>query len=165
MASALSTIETQARRHLVETTASYWSSAEIVDIVQLGIKDLWRDMVDLKQEYFLTRDNTNVSLAADTATMTGVPADVHKVYLIEPRDISADSANEGLVFQPLDYNHPRFQSARSADDIDPNNNVIYYAVNGQGAPFAAATIYVAPQVSSAVNLSFVYVPTIADTDI
>src|SRR3990167_1764491 len=165
MASAISTIETQARRHLIETTASYWSSAELIDIVQLGIKDLWRDMVNLKQEHFFTRDNTNVTLAANTATLSGVPSDVHKIYLIEPRDTSSAASNQGLIFQPLDYNHPRFQSARAADDVDPSNNIIYYAGTGAGGPVGAVTVYVAPQVTSAVNLSFVYIPTLADTDI
>ena len=162
MASAISTIETQARRHLTEATASFWSSAEIIDIVQQGIKDLWRSMVDLKQEYFLTVDNTNVTLSANTSTLSGVPSDVHKVYLIEPRDISTSSANEGLIFKPLAYNHAFFQSARSVADIDPSNNVIYYAVTGAGGPFNAPTVYVAPQVNSAVNLSFVYIPTLPD---
>lgn len=165
MASLISTIETQARRHLVETTASFWTSAEIIDIIQLGIKDLWRNMVDLKQEYFLTRDNTNVTLSASTSTLSGVPSDVHKVYLIEPRDTSDDSANEGLVFKPLDYNHAKFQSARSVDAVDPANNIIYYAITGAGGPVNAPTIYIAPQVDAAVNLSFVYVPTLADTDL
>src|SRR3990167_2597298 len=105
MATLLSSLETQVRSHLLETTASFWTSAELVNHMNNAIKDLWRDMVDLKQEHFFTRDNTNVSLAADTATITGVPADVHKVYLIEPRDISSDSANKGLVFKPLHYNH------------------------------------------------------------
>lgn len=165
MASLISTIETQARRHLIETTASYWSSAEIIDIVQLGIKDLWRDMVDLKQEHFFTRDNTNVSLAASTSTLTGVPSDIHKILLIEPKDTTSSGANQGLIFQPLDYNHPRFQSARASADVDPSNTVIYYAATGAGGPVGAATIYVAPQVTSAVNISFVYVPTLADADI
>ena len=42
MATLLSAIETQARRHLIETTASFWSSAELIDITNKGIKDLWR---------------------------------------------------------------------------------------------------------------------------
>lgn len=165
MATTISTIETLARRHINETTASFWSSAELLAICQAGIKDLWRPIVDLKAEYYFTRDNTNVSLAADTSTLTGVPSDVHKVYLIEPRDISSDSSNRGLIFKPLDYNHPYFQSARSIDAVSPSDNTIYYAITGQGAPVAAPTIYVAPQVSSAVTLSFVYVPTLAASDI
>lgn len=162
MATLLSAIETQARRHLNETTAAFWTSAELIDIANRGIKDLWRDIVDLKAEHFLTVDNTNVSLAADTSTLTGVPAGVHKVYLIEPRDLSSGSTNEGLVFEPLDYNHKRFQMARSAAAISPSNDTIYYAITGQGAPVAAPDIRVAPQVTSAVNLSFAYVPVQAD---
>jgi hypothetical protein len=148
MATLLSAIETQARRHLVESTASFWSSAELVDIINKGIKDLWRDIVDLKQEHYLTVDNTNVSLAASTSTLTGVPTDVHKVYLIEPRDVSNTSTSRNLIFKPLDYNHVVFQGARTANAIDPTNAVIYYAVTGTGTPVAAPTIYVAPQVSS-----------------
>lgn len=165
MATLLSSIETQARRHLDETTASFWSSAEIIDIVNKGIKDLWRDVVDLKQEYYLTVDVTNTSIAASTATMSGVPSDVHKVYLIEPVDTSADSSYAGLIFKPLDYNHELFQAARSRGDVDPTNDVIYYAITGQGAPTGAPTIHIAPTLSSAIaatNLRFCYVPTLAD---
>ena len=162
MATLLSAIETQARRHILETTASFWTSAELIDIINRGIKDLWRAIVDLKQEHFLTVDNTNVSLAANTATLTGVPAGVHKVYLIEPRDVTTDSTNYGLMFRPLDYNHPTFQAARSRADIDPSNDIIYYAITGQGSPVAAPDIRIAPQVNSAVNLSLAYVPVQAD---
>jgi hypothetical protein len=169
MATALSSIETQARRHLIETSASFWSSAEIVDIINNGIKDLWRPIVDLKEEYYLVWDITNVSLAADTSTLTGLPEDIYKVYLIEPRDVTSDSDNKNLHFEPLDWNHPRFRAARTIDPVSPSNNVIYYAIMGAGAPVdydsdtvagANITIRVAPQVSSAVNLSFGYVPSL-----
>lgn len=163
MATLLSVLETQTRRHLIESTASYWSSAEIIDIMNQGIKDLWRDIVDLKQEHFLTNDTTNVTQAADTATLTGVPADVHKVYLIEPVDATANSTNKGLVYAPLDYNHKYFQAARTLSAVDPSNNQIYYSVTGAGAPTGTSStvVYVAPQVNSAVSLRFVYVPSLA----
>ena len=158
--SLISDIETQVRLNpLLEVTASFWTSAELVQVIIRGIKDLWRDIVDLKGEHFLTVDNSNVYLSAATATLTGVPQDVHKVYLIEPRDMSVNGTNRGLVFVPRDYNHASFQSARTLDDIDPSNATIYYAITGQGAPVNAPIIYIAPQVTSAVNLSFCYVPT------
>src|SRR3990167_8705063 len=141
-------------------SAAFWSSDELIDIINKGVKDLWRDTVDLKQEHFLTISES-VTLAADTATLTSVPSDVHKVYLIEPLDSSSDSANRGLIFQPLDYNHRFFQAARGMDAIDPTNAAIYYAIIGAGAPTGAPSIYVAPQVNSAVSLNFVYVPTLA----
>lgn len=163
MATLLSSIETQVRRHLVESTASFWSSAELIDIMNQGIKDLWRDVVDLKQEHFLTIDTTNVTLAADTSTLTFTLADVHKVYLIEPINNTTNGTNQGLFFRPMDYNHPLFQSARASANIDPTNAVIYYAVTGAGAPTGSSStvIYVAPKVSSAVSLRFVYVPSLA----
>jgi hypothetical protein len=89
MATLLSAIETQARRHMLEATARFWSSAELIDIINLGIKDLWGAIIDLNQEHFLTVDITNVSLAADGTSLTGVPTDTFRVHLIEPLDTTA----------------------------------------------------------------------------
>ncbi len=160
MSTLVSAIETQVRLRLVETTASFWSSAELVEIISAGIKDLWRDIVDLKGEHYLTVDRTNVYFGADATTLSGVPADVHKVYLIEPRDLLTTGSNAGLTFKPLDYNHDTFQMARSQTAIDPTNALLYYAITSQGAPVAAPIIYVSPKVTSSVNLAFYYVPTL-----
>lgn len=162
MATLLSSIETQARRHLLEETAAFWSSAELVAVINKGIKDLWRDIADLKQEHFLTVDASNVTLSANASTLSGVPAGIHKVYLIEPRDLSSNGSNVGLSFERREYNHPDFQNARGTEDVDASNAVLFYAVVGAGAPVAAPTIYVAPQVRSAVNLTLAYVPVLAD---
>lgn len=165
MATLISAIETQARRHLIETTASFWTSAELVDIIAKGCLDLWRPIVDLKQEYYLTVDPTHVTMEANATTLTGVPPNVHKVYLIEPLDNGSNGANQGLHFDPLDYNDPKFRAARASASTDPSNGVIYYAVTGQGAPVAAPVIYVAPTVSSRLTLRFCYVPVLAVSDL
>ena len=165
MATLINAIETQARRHLIETSASFWSSAELVDIIAKGCLDLWRPIVDLKQEYYLNVDPTHVTMAANATTLTGVPLNVHKVYLIEPLDNGTNGANKNLHFDPLDYNDPRFRAARAAASIDPSNGVIYYAVTGQGAPVAAPVIHVAPKVSSALTLNFCYVPVLTLSDL
>ena len=136
----------------------FWSSDELIQIIDAGVRDLWRDIVDLKAEHYLTVDNTNVSMPSETSTLLGVPPDVHKIYLIEPRDTSSTSASSGLVFKPLDFNSDIFQGARSTADIDPKNGVIYYAIHGQGAPAGETVIRVAPQITSSVNLSFAYCP-------
>ena len=161
MATALSDIETRARRHLNEATASYWSSDELIDHINDGIKDLWKRIVDLHQEHFLTVDITNVSLAASTKTLTGVPADTFRIYNIERRDLT-DSASEGLIFVPKEYNHLDFQWARSLDDQDPAGTVVFYAVHGTGAPTGAPTVRVAPTLNAAVNLALHYIPVQAD---
>src|SRR3990167_6795416 len=161
MPTDISTIETLARRYLLETTASFWTSAELVDITNAGIKDLWRAVADLKQEHYLTIDATNVTLPANTSELLGVPADVHKVYLIEPRDLTTTGSHRKLIFTPLDYNHDRFAAARSVSAFDPSSGgEIYYAITQQGSPVGAPIITCAPQVNAVTNLMFAYVPTL-----
>lgn len=160
MATTISQIETLARTRLEELTPRFWTSAEITAIIIAGIKDLWREIVNLKQEHFLTVSES-VTLAADSDALSNVPTDVHKVYLIEPLDGSQDSANNGLYFKPIEYNDPKFIAARNSEAIDPQSDIIYYAIISAGAPVGAPTIKVAPEVNSEVALRFVYVPTIS----
>jgi hypothetical protein len=160
MATLISALIPTVRDRLIETQPNFWGDDELVKIMSTGIRDLWRDTVDLKQEHYLTIDNTNVVLPQQSFALVGVPADVHKVYMIEPRDLTANGANPGLVFQPLGYNEERFQLARSRDAVDPTNNVIYYDIFGKGAPVNAPTIVTAPAVTSKVQISFCYVPTL-----
>jgi hypothetical protein len=155
-------LETLARQRLIEITPRFWTSAELIDIIVACYKDLWRDIVDLKQEHFLTIDNTNVTYAANSTSLSGVPTDVHKIYMIEARDLTTNSANQGIVFKPLDYNHKDFQLARSREAIDPSNDTIYYSISSQGAPVGAPTILCAPKVTSVVNISFCYVPVLGE---
>lgn len=159
MATLLSAIETQVRFRLEEPTAKFWSSAELIEIISAGIRDLWRDVVDLKQEHFITI-STAVTIPASTATMGSVPSDVHKIIQITPLDVSEDSANRGLFIRPADLNSDAFQNSLTREPITPADDVIYYAITAQGAPVSAPTIRVAPQSSTAVTLSFAYVPTL-----
>lgn len=152
------------RNRLIEPTPNYWSDAELVEIAGKGIKDLWRDIVDLKQEHYLVIDVNNVSYPSASTTLLGVPLNVHKVYMIEPRDLSETGNNHGLKFTPLPYNHRSFQQARSMAAVEPTNAELYYAIHKQGAPVGAPEIQVAPKVSSAVPLAFTYVPTLGGLD-
>lgn len=165
MATQISAIESQARALLEELSPRHWTSAELTSIIGNGIRDLWRSVVDLKQEYFLVVNTTDVTMPANSDTLLGVPRNVHKVYAIEPADITDSSTATGrhLKFMPIDYNHKYFESARARQSATPDEaSTIYYAVTGAGAPASAPTIYVGPQVSSAVSLRFVYVPTLGD---
>lgn len=162
MATTIAQIETLARLRLEEPVARFWSSAELVGIIIAGVKDLWRDIVNLKQEHFLTIDET-VTLVAGDYNLTGVPSDIHKVYLIEPLDGSMDSANVGLSFRPLDYNDPKFIAARNSAALDPQNSVIFYAIHAAGGPVGAPTIRTAPAINSNLEIRFTYIPTISSS--
>lgn len=161
MATPLSTIATRARVHLVETAASFWTDAELVQHAIYGCQDLWRSIIDNYQDYFLTIDETNVSQAASATSLTGVPADVFRVKGIEPRTLTDTSANSNLLYRPLDFMHTDFVRARAAPAVDPSGVTVYYDLIGTAGPVAAPTIRVAPAFTSAVNLRLVYIPTLA----
>lgn len=165
MATLLSAIETQARRHLVETTASFWSSAELIDIANNGITDMWGAILDLYQEHYLTVDITNVTYTAEAEVLANVPTDVFRVFSIEPKDTTSSGTYRNLHFIPRDYNSPDFVAARSASSINPSNGgIVYYALSGAGAPVGAPTVRIAPKMSAALaaaSLRFTYNPTIA----
>lgn len=152
---------TMVRNHLVEPSARFWTDAELISLMNLGVHDLWGAINDNYKDYFATLDITNVTLTANSTSLTGVPADVFRIKLIEPRDLTSSSSNTNLVFIPCDYDDPSFFSARSMDAQDPSNTVIYYAMMNEGAPISAPTVKIAPKVNSAVNLSMMYVPTLA----
>jgi len=156
MATAMSSILTQARSHLNEDTSSFWTDTELLLIANNGIKDLWRRLNDLFKHYFITIDITNVTLAASSSSLAGVPTDVFRIVTVEPRVVGSSNPNPGLIFVPAGYNDPRFVNARAQGPVEPKNVVIFYEVMNPGAPVGAPMIRIAPQVSSAVNLALVY---------
>lgn len=164
MATPFSTIRTRVRTFLRETTANYWTDAEIFDHLLAGAKDLWGSLVDLHEEHYQTVDATNVSLAASTDTLTGVPADVLRVLLIEPRTITTAGASRYVTFRPKKYNSDEFSSARMMSAQDPSGALtIFYAISGAGAPVAAPVIYAAPHVTTAIPLRLVYIPSLSSS--
>ena len=162
MATTLSTLRTSARAHLIETTADFWTDAELLDIMLQGVKDLWGAVIDLHQEHFLTVDITNVSLSANGTSLSGVPTDTFRVHLIEPTDITNAGSYENLIFVPRDYNSPDFIAARTATAQDSTTTgIIYYCLISAGAPVGAPSVLVAPSVTTALAagaIRFVYVP-------
>ena len=143
-------------------TDAFWSDDELLDIARRGTTDLWAKLIDLHEEHFLTNDATNVSLAASTSTLTGVPSDCFRIYLIEPRDITSAGTARDVAFVPRDYNHAEFINARAMGDQSPTGGLnIFYAMSGAGAPNAAPTVTVAPTIDAAINLRFVHIPTLA----
>lgn len=161
MATLISTILTNTRLNLQETTANFWTDAELIAIMNDGIKELWRSILDLYQDHMITIDETNMSITASSSTVTGVPTDVFRIVNIQPRTLGASSSNPGLVFKPATLTDPRFIQAQALPPQSPRNRVIYYATINAGAPVGAPTIRIAPQVSSAVNLAVWYNPTLA----
>lgn len=141
---------------------AFWTDAELLEIGTRGAKDMWRAIIDLHQGHFSTIDETNVSLAASTATLTGVPADTFRILMIEPRDTTDSGSSRDISFVPRKHSSQEFVAARSSANVDPSNgSVIFYDVMGAGAPVGTPTVVIAPKLTNAMPLRFVYVPTLA----
>ena len=164
MATTIATIISNARRPLLEYTGAdsnaFWSDAELLVHASNGVKDLWRAVIDLHQEHFLTIDASGMGIAASGAVVSGVPADLFRVITIEPRTLTSSGSN--VQFVPKEYKSETFKSARAQAAQTPDQvDEIYYAVSQAGAPVAAPTIHVAPTLSSALTLRVAYIPTLA----
>lgn len=156
----ISTLITLIRQRLDEPTPRYWSNQELNDIVLAGIRDMWRSVVDLKQEYYLTIDETNVSLPANSTQLQGVPDNVYKVYLIEA--LNHADIERGVSFTPKEYNHRLTIQSRAVNPTDPNAINFLYSIIGEGSSAGPTTITVAPQSTSPVPVRFVYIPNLPD---
>lgn len=144
------------------TGGTFWTDAELLADVINGAKDLWASILDLHQEHYQTIDITNVSLAASTATLTGVPTDCFRVQMIEPRDTTTAGSSRGIIFTPRKYNSPDFQNARTRAAVASTAiDEIFFSISGVGSPIGAPTINIAPMVDAAVPLRLVYNPALA----
>lgn len=160
MATLFSAIIANSRNTLNETTAAFWTDAELLMYAIDGARDLWKAILDLDKGHFVIIDDSNVSLAANSSTLTGVPADVFRVESLEVRDLSAANSVQNCTFEFRRLNDADFQSARSLDAQDPSGQTIFFALLNAGAPVGAPTIEIAPQITATVPLRLVYTQTL-----
>lgn len=155
MASLISSLIYTARQNLKEPTPIFWSDQELIDIANKGAKDLWRAIVDLYEHHFVTVSEAPY-INANSPFILGIPDDVYRVVLIEPRTIGDSSSNPGLIFKPLPYTDPRFLDARARSAIEPREDIVYWTQMEAGAPVGPPVIRIGPQLSSSANLTMVY---------
>lgn len=137
---------------------TFWDDDELFTYAKAGTTDLWKAVIDLHHEHFLTLNTTDVSLASGDEQLTGVPNDTFRVYLIE----STDPLTTGVTFTPRAVNNKDFVAARwlgRQTPVTPTRGiVVYYCLTGVGAPNNAPVIRTAPKLASALSLNFWYVP-------
>lgn len=146
----------------------FWTEQEILDILILGCKDLWRAIIDLHQGHFTSINEDDVSVVANTTTLTGVPTDCFRVLMLEVKDFSASNDNRYLTFKPKQYHGTTFQAARAetAQSSGYRPATVYYDILNAGSPVLAPSIVIAPTLSSALRVRLVYVhvlPTLTET--
>lgn len=160
----------QVRAQLVEIAARYWSDQELIDIMNLGMVDMWGAILDLHQDHFfkINGDSQGVGgdvwLRANDTQISGIPPDCFRIQLIEPRDTSLLGRGHACIFTPRSYKHPDFCIARTLDAQDPDSlpsRQIFYTIVGEGAPASPPQIFCAPKVSSDLAIRLVYSPSLS----
>lgn len=155
MPTTINTIITRARRALNETTARFWSDAELLDLAQMGIEDLWKAVKATNKKHLIT--STTSTISASTAYFYA-PDNIADIYGLE---VTNPSTNVNLHFKKADYFSGEFQQARFADATEARECVVLYDIFGPGgnASSTSTTIQIAPKLSTAVNVTLYYVPT------
>lgn len=158
MATKVSSVIAAARVKLKETTAKYWTDAELLADFQLGVNDMWGAVIDLNQEHWLTVDEQNVYLDANNDSLRGVPGDCFRVHLIEPRSLSTTGTGQ-VMFWPRQFKSADFRNARAYSAQDPSCGLnVFYTLTQAGSPVVAPTVLTAPRLSASLPLRFVYAP-------
>jgi hypothetical protein len=160
MATLLSAIETKVRDRLLAPAATdlFWSTADVMRVMNDGILDLHAAICQLNQAHFRTIDLTNVSQAASGTQLTGVPTDVLVVHRIRPR---VPSNYPNLQYVKRSYTSEDFENALALGTVAVDSGgAIFYDVQDAGAPVAAPVILVAPSINSSVPLALIYARTI-----
>lgn len=143
------------RSQLKEPTPRFWNDQELLDHLNNGARDLWRMIVDLYEHHFLTITDAPYINSGETV-IYGLPENIHRIVLIEPRVVGTGTSNPGLIFKPLSYTDPRFLNARGCAAVEPRETVVYYTPYGEGGPVNDPVIKIAPAFTSAVNLTVAY---------
>jgi hypothetical protein len=164
MATPIADTITRIRQGVSETTASYWTDAEIATILLAGARDLWRKIAGVYREHFITINDDDVTIPEGDVALDGVPEDVFIVVAIEPRVVGRNNPNRGLIFAPRKYTHPEFMSQRAQGPFEPVNITLFYDVMNAGAPVGAPDIIVAAALTSAVDLRLTYIHTLVPFD-
>ena len=162
----LSDLRLAIRDNLDESTAAFWTNAQLNRFINRAKDRAWTEVRKLKSDYFLTNrvstDGTVTILGEsyDTASFqipTGntftrtLPPDFTEMKRIEV----TTSTYEDVQFQHVDYAHPEFRALRSITDDQSPDYFIFDIV-------AERTMVYAPRSDTALDLRIWYVPIVAD---
>lgn len=144
------------KAYLHDETSVNWDDDELLGHARKGISRLWRRIVDVYENHFLTIDSEHAFIDANATQISGIPDDCYRVVLVEPRVIGPSSLNPGLVFKPKKWQDPMFLNARATSPIAPTEGIIYYQLHEQGPPIGPPVVRIGPAISSSMLLTIAY---------
>lgn len=158
---------TMVRDVLDESTASFWTDAQLYRYISTAKDRVWNEVRKLKKDYFaVTRTSADGSLtilgesysASDLAVTVGgtsitLPHDFATLKLIQV----TTSGYESVRFERRALNHPDMRAALEITD-NVNPSTLYFEIIGE------RTLRYAPKSLVALATTFTYIQTFADID-
>lgn len=157
MALTLATVRSKVRAHIDEPSANYWTDAELNGYISDRQLDLWRKILQIRKDYFLS--NFNLSLVANQFSYTvadGIPADIWRIETIR----TTTSGKQNMVWNPGNPTSQAFIDGLNSDTPTFNPFQIYYALRN------LTTLWVSPLPQSALTarVDYIQLPTAVSAD-
>lgn len=162
---SLSDMRTAIRDNLDESTASFWTNAQLLRFINRAKDRVWTEVRKLKDDYFLVQrastDGSVTILGATYATSSFAIVAGTRNYTLPPdfsemKLIEVTTANyETVRFLYRDLAHPEMRAAREITD-QQTPDVFYFDIIGE------RTLAIAPLSNTALDLRLSYIPIIGD---
>lgn len=155
MAKTAADILTSVRGHIDEPSASYWTDAELYGYIDDEQKALWRKILALRKDYFLSSTGFTFTLTAGTyayaAGAGGVPTDIWRIVSIR----TTLAGYQDLIWIPGEPTAQEFIDGLRTDCPISNPSRILYALRNQN------TIWVSPlpQLAITAQVDYIQKPT------
>lgn len=158
----LANVRTQVRNHIDEPTANYWSEVELNSAIQSAERDLWRKVLALRKDYWLSPTGFVLTLVAGqyayTVASGGLPTDLWRIESIR----TTQAGFQGLQWIPGNPTSAEFIEGLRSDTPIYNPFRQFYALRNQ------QTLWVSPlpQQSITAQVDYIQQPVVqtADTD-
>ena len=163
---SLSDVRTSVRDNLDESSASFWSNAQLLRYINRSKDRVWNRVKALNADYFnISRTSLDgaLTILGESYTCTSfqivagttdynLPPDFSEMKLVE----CITSGYEQIRFIYRDMNNPEFRSLRAiVDNVTPSDYFLFDI-------FQDSAIRIAPKTDTTLDLRLTYVQIIAD---
>lgn len=161
MAQTLLQVRTSVRAHVDEPTANYWTDVELNGYIVSRQRTLWRKILALKKDYWLTTATLNLTVGTSLyngGDGSGMPTDIWRIESIR----TTTSGAQNILWAPADPNSPDFLVGLNSDFPVFNPYQILYSIRNM----TTLAISPIPQQTISALINYIQQPTVmsADTD-
>lgn len=154
MPDTLTTMTTLIRDNLDESTAGYWTDAEIQRKIVRRFREVWSRIIGIRDDWFKSSTAATITLAADTLKYA-LASDFFRVCTIR----TTTSGSEGVQWIWMSAKDPRFVDGQRADVTYTDPSVYYYDIEGLTGTSASIVVSPRPRAALVASMEYYTLPT------